>query len=47
MALSTVRRRDAEQVLTIARGVDPGTFAAIDDSLHPAPAMVGATAGRV
>ena len=47
MVLSTVRRRDAEQVLAIARDVDPGTFAAIDNSLHPAPTMVGATTGRV
>jgi uncharacterized protein YebE (UPF0316 family) len=47
MVLSTVRRRDAEQILAIARDVDPGTFAAIDNSLHPAPAMVASTAGRV
>lgn len=47
MVLSTVRRRDAENVVAIARDVDPGTFAAIDNSLHPAPALVGATAGRV
>ena len=47
MVLSTVRRRDADNVLTIARGVDPGTFAAIDSSLHPASALVGSTAGRV
>lgn len=47
MVLSTVRRRDAERILAIAREVDPGTFAAIDNSLHPAPTMVGATAGRV
>lgn len=47
MVLSTVRRRDADDVLTIARRVDPGTFAAMDNSLHPAPALVGSTAGRV
>lgn len=47
MVLSTVRRRNAEQILAIARGVDPGTFAAIDNSLHPAPELIGSTAGRV
>lgn len=47
MVLSTVRRRDAERVLAIAREIDPGTFAAIDNSLHPAPTLVGGTTGRV
>lgn len=45
MVLSTVRRRDADGVLEIARTVEPTAFAAIDNSPHPAPAA--ATAGRV
>jgi uncharacterized protein YebE (UPF0316 family) len=47
MVLSTVRRRDADAVLTIARGVAPESFAAIDNSLHPSPVTVGTTVGRV
>lgn len=47
MVLSTVRRRDAEAVLAIAREVDPHTFAAVDNSLHPSPSMLGSTVSRV
>jgi uncharacterized protein YebE (UPF0316 family) len=47
MVLSTVRRKDADAVLTIARDVAPDAFAAIDNSLHPAPVLTGSTAGRV
>ncbi|MEX2504333.1 MAG: DUF2179 domain-containing protein [Egicoccus sp.] len=47
MVLATVRRRDAERVLDIARSVDAMAFAAIDNSLHPAPVPGAATAGRV
>lgn len=45
MVLSTVRRRDADRVLDIARSVDEQAFAAIDNALHPAP--VPGAAGRV
>ena len=37
MVLSTVRRRDADRVLAIARAVDDCSFAAIDNAVHPAP----------
>lgn len=47
MVLSTVRRRDAERVLEIARSVDAAAFAAIDNSLHPAPVPGAAPTGRV
>lgn len=47
MVLSTVRRRHAEQVLKIARAVDPSTFAAVDNSLHPAPVIPGDPTSRV
>lgn len=47
MVLSTVRRRDAERILEIARGIDPATFAALDNSPRPAPSFVGASVGRV
>lgn len=47
MVLATVRRRDADKVLEIARTVDPSTFAAVDNSLHPAPVIPGDSAGRV
>lgn len=50
MVLSTVRRKHAEQVVAIARGVDGKAMAAIDNALNPAdnPAAVPAqTAGRV
>lgn len=47
MILSTVRRRDADTVLAIARDVDPSALAAIDNSLHPSPVATGSTAGRV
>ena len=46
MVLSTVRRRDADAVLRAAREVAPAAFAAVDNSLHPAPAS-RMTAGRV
>jgi len=44
MVLSTTRRRHAEQVVRIARDVDPVAFAAVDNSPLPAPATT--TAGR-
>lgn len=47
MVLSTVRRRDAEQVLAIARSIDPDTFAAIDNSLYPSPAALAGRVARV
>ncbi len=47
MVLSTVRRRDADKVLTIARSVDPAAFAAIDNSLHPSPAVLTGPIARV
>lgn len=47
MVLSTVRRRDAEAVLAIARDIDPHTFAAVDNSLHPSPSMLSGTVARV
>ncbi len=46
MVLSTVRRRDAEEVVGIARSVDASVMAAIDNALSPA-AMPAGTAGRV
>ena len=46
LVLSTVAYRDAEQVLDLARSVAPRSFAAIDNSPHPA-APGTATAGRV
>jgi uncharacterized protein YebE (UPF0316 family) len=46
MVLSTVRRRHAEQVVSIARGVDATAMAAIDNSLDPA-AVPAQTTGRV
>lgn len=36
MVLCTVRRREAERVIAIARGVDPSVMAAIDNALDPA-----------
>lgn len=45
MVLSTVRRRDAQAVLDVAREVDPIAYAAIDNSPIPAPA--NHTVGRV
>ncbi|GEM_PF-1414282 len=47
MVLSTVRRREAEAVLAIARSIDPNTFAAIDNSLHRSPAVMSGSVGRV
>lgn len=47
MVLSTVRRRDADAVLAIARSIDPHTFAAVDNSLHPSPSMLSGTVSRV
>ncbi len=46
MVLSTVRFRDAEAVLRLARAVAPTAFAAVDNSPHPATAGA-ATVGRV
>ena len=45
MVLSTVRRRHAEKVLRIARGVDPDAFAAVDNS--PIPAAGRQTVARI
>lgn len=45
MVLSTVRHRDAHEVLELARSVVPESFAAVDNSPQPAPAA--GTAGRV
>ncbi|MFA9430822.1 DUF2179 domain-containing protein [Egicoccus sp. AB-alg2] len=47
MVLSTVRRRDADRVLAIARAVDEASFAAIDNAVHPAPVPGGSPSGRV
>ncbi len=47
MVLSTVRRRDADAVLAIARSIDPHTFAAVDNSLHPSPSMLSGSVSRV
>lgn len=47
MVLSTVRRRDADRVLDIARSVDEQAFAAIDNALHPAPVPGATPTGRV
>jgi uncharacterized protein YebE (UPF0316 family) len=47
MVLSTVRRRDAEAVLERARSIDPTTFGAIDNSLHPSPSVLSGTVSRV
>jgi len=47
MVLSTVRRRDADEVLAIARDIEPTAFAAVDNSLHPSPAVLSGTVGRV
>ena len=46
MVLSTVRYREAEAVLALARSVAPTSFAAVDNSPHPATAAA-ATVGRV
>jgi len=46
MVLSTVKYRDAQQVLDLARSVAPHSFAAVDNSPHPAPGVL-ASAGRV
>jgi uncharacterized protein YebE (UPF0316 family) len=46
MILSTVRRRDAQKVLRIARSVDPSAFAAVDN-VPAVPTAATATAGRV
>ena len=45
MVLSTVPYRETEQVLALARSVAPASFAAIDNSPHPAAGT--STAGRV
>ncbi len=47
MVLSTVRRRDAEEVLAIARRIDPATFAAVDNHLHPSPSPLSGAVARV
>jgi uncharacterized protein YebE (UPF0316 family) len=47
MVLSTVRRRDAQAVLAIARRVDGSSFAAVDNAIQPASAPAASTAGRV
>jgi uncharacterized protein YebE (UPF0316 family) len=47
MVLSTVRRRDAEEVVRIARTVHPGAFAAVDNSIDPAPGTGRLSSGRV
>lgn len=46
MVLSTVRYREAERVLALARSVAPTAFAAVDNSPHPATAG-SLTVGRV
>ena len=46
MVLSTVRRRDADEVVRLARSVEPTVMAAIDNALNPA-AMPGGTSSRV
>jgi uncharacterized protein YebE (UPF0316 family) len=45
MVLATVRRRNAEEVVKLARGVDESAMAAIDNSLNPAAVPAG-TSGR-
>jgi uncharacterized protein YebE (UPF0316 family) len=47
MVLSTVRRRDAEAVLALARSIDPDTFAAIDNTLYRSPSVLSGSVGRV
>jgi uncharacterized protein YebE (UPF0316 family) len=47
MVLSTVRRRDAEAVLAIARRVDGSSFAAVDNAIQPAATPAASTVGRV
>lgn len=47
MVLATVRRRDAEKVVRIARTVQPGVFAAVDNSIDPAPGTARLSSGRV
>lgn len=46
MVLATVRRREAERVIDIARKVEPAAFAAIDNAPHPA-ATSSVSTGRV
>ncbi len=46
MVLTTVPYRDAERVLALARSVAPHSFAAVDNSPHPA-APTTASVGRV
>ncbi|MFP5308950.1 MAG: DUF5698 domain-containing protein [Actinomycetes bacterium] len=46
MVLSTVRRRDADGVMALAREVEEQAFIAVDNSLHPA-GVGAAYAGRV
>ena len=46
MVLSTVRRKNAEEVVALARSVDSSAMAAIDNSLNPAAVPAG-TMGRV
>jgi hypothetical protein len=47
MVLSTVRRRDAEAVLAVARRVDASSFAAVDNTIQPAATPAASTVGRV
>jgi uncharacterized protein YebE (UPF0316 family) len=47
MVLSTVRRRDADHVLAIARSVDELSFAAVDNAIQPAGMPAATTSGRV
>lgn len=47
MVLSTIRRREADRVVAIARGIEPTAFAAIDNALHPAAGPTTVSAGRV
>jgi uncharacterized protein YebE (UPF0316 family) len=47
MVLSTVRRRDADAVLAIARSVDERSFAAVDNAIQPAAMPAATTSGRV
>lgn len=46
MVLSTVRRRNADDVVATARSVDASVMAAVDNALSPA-AMPAGTSGRV
>jgi uncharacterized protein YebE (UPF0316 family) len=46
MVLSTVRRRDADRVMSLARDAEADAFIAVDNALHPAHAG-GGYAGRV